>query len=138
MSHNYWSFNYQWIFLKFLEYHNGIIFLTTNRLNSLDVAIKSRINLMISFKELGSDKRIKIWESLFKKWDIDVNNEILDELKNIDLNGREIRNYMKIIIAIHEDQGIKMSGKTILKELNKCLKIANEFKSSIGHNSMYT
>lgn len=125
------------IFLKFLEYHNGIIFLTTNRLNSLDVAVKSRINLMISFKELESGKRMKIWEALFHKWNIEISNEILLQLRDIKLNGREIRNYMKIIIAVHENQNKKMTGKTILDELTKIMNITDEFKATIGNNSMY-
>ena len=80
---------------------------------------------------------LKIWEALFHKWNIEISNEILLQLRDIKLNGREIRNYMKIIIAVHENQNKKMTGKTILDELTKIMNITDEFKATIGNNSMY-
>src|SRR5277367_6334310 len=50
-------------FLNFLEYHNGVIFLTTNRLKSIDEAIESRINLFLFYADLNEQKRLNIWRN---------------------------------------------------------------------------
>lgn len=127
------------IFLKLLEYHNGIIFLTTNRLNSIDSAIKSRINLMLSYKALTDDKRLQIWKKLCSHWNINLSDKALQELSLYNINGREIRNYIKLVVAIHESNNIEISSKSFLKKIKKCFKITEEFDSSIGkhNNTLY-
>jgi AAA+ superfamily predicted ATPase len=119
------------VFLKILEYHDGIIFLTTNRLQSLDPAVKSRINLMLSYKELGSDQRTQIWTSLFKKWSINIKKQTITKLANYKLNGREIRNYMKIVLSIHEQDNKVLSDKSFMVELENCFAITEEFTQQI-------
>lgn len=124
------------IFLKVLEYHNGIMFLTTNRLTSLDPAVKSRITLMLPYKELLSDKREKIWQSLFGKWNIAMKSTTIKKLSEYKLNGREIRNYMKIVLAIHQQMEKEITDKSFVTELENCFKISEEFNASI--NNIYT
>ncbi|KAK0624114.1 hypothetical protein B0T14DRAFT_565416 [Immersiella caudata] len=41
------------VFLRKLEYYNGILFLTTNRVGKVDQAISSRIHLILHYKRLG-------------------------------------------------------------------------------------
>jgi hypothetical protein len=42
------------VFLRRLEYYNGILFLTTNRIGKLDPALTSRIHLILHYKRLGA------------------------------------------------------------------------------------
>ncbi|KAI4744058.1 P-loop containing nucleoside triphosphate hydrolase protein [Aureobasidium sp. EXF-12298] len=51
------------IFLRVLEYHEGIMFLTTNRVSTFDPAFQSRIHISIDYPELSPDSRRKIWEN---------------------------------------------------------------------------
>lgn len=127
------------IFLKVLEYHDGIIFLTTNRLSSLDSAVKSRINLMISYQELDNKRRKQIWESLLTKWEIRLKESTIETLSNYKLNGREIRNYMKLVFSVHADKNKEITDKSIIETLEQCFKITEEFNNSIEINkkSMY-
>ena len=55
------------VFLRELEYYQGIMFLTTNRVKEIDDAIASRIHLPLKYKSLGLDARIGIWESFLRK-----------------------------------------------------------------------
>jgi hypothetical protein len=55
------------VFLRELEYYQGIIFLTTNRVKEIDDAIASRIHLPLKYKSLGLDTRRGIWKSFLKK-----------------------------------------------------------------------
>lgn len=41
------------MFLRKLEYYNGILFLTTNRIGKVDQAISSRVHLILHYKRLG-------------------------------------------------------------------------------------
>jgi len=51
------------IFLRVLEYHEGIMFLTTNRVSTFDPAFQSRIHISIDYPDLSPDSRRKIWEN---------------------------------------------------------------------------
>jgi ATPase family associated with various cellular activities (AAA) len=49
------------VFLRLLEYHDGIMFLTTNRLEAIDEAFKSRISVAIKYNALDYTARRQIW-----------------------------------------------------------------------------
>jgi len=125
------------VFLKLMEYYNGIIFLTTNRLNSLDPAVKSRINLLLSYEPLNMKKRASIWKALFEKWKIEVNDQFINILSVHKLNGREIRNYIKIVFSILKDKKLKYTPKNIIKTLNDCFAITKEFDSKLKSTPLY-
>lgn len=52
------------MFLRKIEYFQGVLFLTTNRKDDFDDAFKSRINLTITFPELSNSSRSAIWRGL--------------------------------------------------------------------------
>ncbi|KAK0625446.1 hypothetical protein B0T17DRAFT_532828 [Bombardia bombarda] len=49
------------IFLRKLEYYNGILFLTTNRIGKIDPAMSSRIHLILHYKRQGAPEIEKIF-----------------------------------------------------------------------------
>lgn len=48
------------VFLRMLEYYNGILFLTTNRVGALDEAFRSRIHLSLYYPHLSSKDTLAI------------------------------------------------------------------------------
>jgi hypothetical protein len=48
------------IFLRLLEYFEGIMFLTTNRVENMDSAFESRIHLMLQYENLDKSARREI------------------------------------------------------------------------------
>ncbi len=73
------------IFLRLLEYHQGVLFLTTNRVKCFDKAFHSRISIAIKYEDLQVDSRTQIWATLLKVAHIsDIKPE---ELCDYDLNG---------------------------------------------------
>lgn len=44
-----------YVFLRTLEYYQGIMFFTTNRVKEIDAAIASRIHFKIQYANLGPD-----------------------------------------------------------------------------------
>ncbi|KAF6829355.1 Vacuolar protein sorting-associated protein 4B [Colletotrichum plurivorum] len=93
------------IFLRELEYFRGIIFLTTNLYDTIDSAFRSRVSLHLLFKPLTSDARALIWRKFLgrlpRREGEDVGellcDEDVEELSQWSLNGREIKNAVKMV-----------------------------------------
>lgn len=49
------------VFLRVLEYYNGILFLTTNRVGAIDVAFKSRIHMSLYYPPLDKNQTREIF-----------------------------------------------------------------------------
>ena len=57
------------IFLRVLEYYEGIMFLTTNRVQTFDAAFQSRIHISLEYPELDTKSRKKVWVNFLKQHD---------------------------------------------------------------------
>ena len=84
------------VFLRKLEYCQGILFLTTNRVREFDDAILSRIHVMLRYDDLNSDSRKQIWEHFLTnlrtiQGAVDVNEKQMRVLVDYKLNGRQVR-----------------------------------------------
>ena len=84
------------VFLRKLEYYGGILFLTTNRVKTIDVAIASRIHLPLRDESLEQSAQMKVWKSFLKKASAVKGAALLtskdfERLVKKDLNGREVR-----------------------------------------------
>jgi AAA+ superfamily predicted ATPase len=49
------------VFLRVLEYYSGLLFLTTNRSDTIDEAILSRCIAQIKYDVPGEEERVKLW-----------------------------------------------------------------------------
>lgn len=90
-----------------LEYYRGVMFLTTNRVASFDVAFESRIDLMLHYEDLDLNSRRSIWELLLGQVvppPIIAEKE-LDAVAEKAINGRQIKNAVKAaqILAAGEE-----------------------------------
>lgn len=89
------------VFLRLLEYYNGILFLTTNRVEQIDPAFYSRISLAIKYPALSIDARRQIWAGQMNLYSITLSSKDLDYLSlNYDLNGRQIKNCVRIVNSL--------------------------------------
>jgi SpoVK/Ycf46/Vps4 family AAA+-type ATPase len=95
------------IFLRMLEYYEGILFLTTNRINNIDDAFHSRIHVTMKYPDLNASSRRHIWVNFLKASvkKNDVSDRELDKLADIKLNGRQIKNVLKTagLLAARKD-----------------------------------
>ena len=84
-----------WVFLRKLEYCDGIMFLATNRDSNFDDAIVSRIHLILKYPDLNANVRSKIWENMLdractSKGKPLVTHEGIGSLATTKLNGRQV------------------------------------------------
>jgi hypothetical protein len=93
-----------------LEYYEGILFLTTNRLSTMDEAFQSRIHIAIKYNPLVPAVRRQIWYNFIKRLDsreTEGKRELLDHLDDMqewELNGRQIRNVLGIAESLAMSQ----------------------------------
>jgi SpoVK/Ycf46/Vps4 family AAA+-type ATPase len=85
------------IFLRVLEYYEGILFLTTNRVQTFDAAFQSRIHISLEYPELSKESRRIIWKSFIENSPLEsrIDDKQLDELSRMRMNGRQIKNVLK-------------------------------------------
>jgi hypothetical protein len=81
------------VFLRHLEYFQGIMFLTTNRVTTFDDAFRSRITFAIKFDDLNITAKKNIWKTFLEKvpTEKNVSDEDIDGLSGKNINGRQVR-----------------------------------------------
>ncbi|CAH0034031.1 unnamed protein product [Clonostachys rhizophaga] len=104
------------VFLRMLEYYEGILFMTTNRVDTIDPAFESRIHLSLEYPNLTDASREQVWRAFFEPIDGqgDKAHELSDadikELSKLDLNGRQIKNTIKMakLLSWQREESLKM------------------------------
>ncbi|KAK8114658.1 hypothetical protein PG999_006727 [Apiospora kogelbergensis] len=66
------------VFLRVLEYYEGILILTSNRVGTFDEAFKSRILLSLHYENLTEGQRTQIWKNFLRR---------LEDMGNDDARG---------------------------------------------------
>lgn len=86
------------IFLRLLEYFQGILFLTTNRVETFDDAFQSRIHVALRYGELTTKAKKTVWKMFIDRVRAkdglevaDFKDADLDNLARNNLNGRQVR-----------------------------------------------
>jgi len=101
------------VFLRQLEYFQGIVFLTSNRGTGFDPAIKSRIHLFLQFAPPDIKTRQSLWTLRLGKLDPEERNfdtnEAIEIVQNANMNGREISNALNTIRTLAREEGKKIS-----------------------------
>ncbi|OQE22976.1 hypothetical protein PENSTE_c009G03378 [Penicillium steckii] len=112
------------IFLRLLEYYEGILFLTTNRAENIDPAFESRIHVSIRYPELSPESRCQIWTQFLASQSTEsFSDEELGYLSSLELNGRQIKNVLKTahLLAYEEQCGLKFEHIKTIMELRDCV-----------------
>ena len=86
------------VFLRVLEYFNGLLFLTTNRVGDIDEAIISRCIAIIRYHQPTFDDRCKIWTVMVEQFGLNVNAELINTLSKTfpKASGRDIKGLAKL------------------------------------------
>ncbi|MEQ1635262.1 MAG: AAA family ATPase [Methylococcales bacterium] len=87
------------VFLRVLEYFNGLLFLTTNRVDDIDEAIVSRCIALIKYYPPDSEARRQIWRVMIEQFNLSVDAQLIDQLVKSfpDATGRDIKGLSKLV-----------------------------------------
>ena len=86
--------------LRVLEYYDGILILTTNRVPYLDIAVLSRVHLAVQYDDLTEVQTLALWDRFLNQINYPSakghRNKIIDLVKKdmkkkttLRLNGRQ-------------------------------------------------
>lgn len=103
------------IFLRLLDYYQGILFLTTNRCDVLDHAVLSRVMLKLAYPDLDIQARKAIWTNMFDAAQLALIDGSFEELAQNVTNGRQIRNLTRLAKILHPN------GEITLNEIREVL-----------------
>lgn len=130
------------IFLRQLEYFQGILFLTTNRVETFDDAFQSRIHIALRYDPL--DLRAK--KAIFKMFvdraraqqkgnqeKITFTDEDYDSLARHDLNGRQIKNTVIRAQALAVNKGEPLAMKHVRQILDVQVSFDRDLKGGTGY-----
>ncbi|KAK2752220.1 hypothetical protein FQN54_008152 [Arachnomyces sp. PD_36] len=131
------------VFLRKLEYYEGILFLTTNRVTEFDEAILSRIHLKVKYGNLTKDARQEIWEYFLSKARTGdgpsiVGKRDLERLGSMTLNGRDIKNLTSIAHALATFDKTQMTYQHLEKAAKSNDKFVEEFNDYGRMEGLYT
>jgi SpoVK/Ycf46/Vps4 family AAA+-type ATPase len=120
------------VFLRSLEYYEGILILTTNRVGTFDEAFKSRIQLALQYDNLEEHQRKQIWRNfigrlrnLGEEESIDFDDIVLHmgDLAKYSMNGRQIRNSITTARQLAKFKDKKMT----YTHLKRAITVAEKF-----------
>jgi AAA+ superfamily predicted ATPase len=114
------------VMLRLLEYYSGILFLTTNRVESIDPAFQSRVQCALRYNALDNDSRASIWRDVLRhvaggKVENDVD---IESLAKHELNGRQIKNCLQLALALSLHEG---ADKVAMRHLEETVAITTAF-----------
>ncbi len=121
--------------LRKLEYYQGIMLLTTNRVRDFDDAIQSRIHLALRYGPLGVDTRKGIWNIFLQNaitagGKADCSDENLDDLAKHDLNGRQVCTCFVEVMSSYADK--------FLLQIRNVVRAAHALASQEGAVTSYS
>lgn len=153
------------VFLRLTEYYQGILFLTTNRVETFDEAFQSRIHMGIRYENLKPAARKKIWQHHVGKVEkMTVEQDAtrgkgkmkpfteadFNELSKKNMNGRQVRVLFlaltwallmtgQIKNTVKTGQSIALSEKATfsMEHLKRVLEVAQAFEDDMRGGKGY-
>jgi SpoVK/Ycf46/Vps4 family AAA+-type ATPase len=109
------------------------MFMTTNRVNSIDPAFQSRIHITLAYNPLDVGLQKELW-LLFLKRTADYDegywsDQILEEFTKMQMNGRQIKNTVRTANSLALAEGHKLSADDIHVVLETVAEFEKTFKA---------
>mmetsp|Transcript_12653 Transcript_12653/g.41711 ORF Transcript_12653/g.41711 Transcript_12653/m.41711 type:complete len:727 (-) Transcript_12653:102-2282(-) len=97
------------VMLRLLEYHRGVLFLTSNRVEALDPAFQSRVQCALKYDHLSKDSRAHVWRNLLEARGLAEAVLDVEALAAHALNGRQIKNALQLALALARRDGVPLA-----------------------------
>ncbi|GAA3954221.1 ATP-binding protein [Gordonia caeni] len=99
-------------FLRTLEYFDGLLFLTTNRIDGVDEAILARCAAVIEYNPPGPDAAREVWTILAAGNDVVLADDLLDDLVGgfPEITPRDIKMLLRLALRMAAHRGVELSA----------------------------
>jgi len=105
------------VFLRVLEYFNGLLFLTTNRVDDIDEAIVSRCIALIKFYPPDGPARRRIWQVMAEQFGLALDDALIDQLVELfpSATGRDIKGLAKLVAKFCNQKQLAPSREVFIR-----------------------
>jgi hypothetical protein len=106
------------VFLRRLEYFQGVLIMTTNRKRTIDAAFDSRIHFKLHYADLSAESRSAIWKNCLDNIPSELSKSKITEddykkLSELRLNGRQIKNAIACAVSIAVEEKTPLTLESI-------------------------
>ncbi|GAB08054.1 AAA family ATPase [Gordonia amarae] len=100
-------------FLRTLEYFDGLLFLTTNRVDGVDEAILARCAAVIEYQPPRPKDARQIWQILATGNDVTLDEDLLDDLVGgfPDITPRDIKMLLRMALRMARHRGTEVDAE---------------------------
>ena len=126
-------------FVRFIEYYQGIVFMTTNRVNKFDGTLMPRIDITLGLPPLDKGRRAAIWQNqiqtlvdegtINESQAADLRGAALTKWSKDEINGHQIKKAVRTARVLAETKGILLGPAHV----ETMLKMEREFEKHVGH-----
>ena len=120
------------VMLRLLEYYKGILFLTTNRVESLDPAFQSRVQCALRYEALDAAGRERIWADLLSRAGAADSDVAAGALAAHALNGRQIKNVLQLALALSRHERAPLGMRHLSATLDVTASFARDAAAGAG------
>ena len=101
-------------FLRTLEYFNGLLFMTTNRVADIDDAVLSRCIAIIQFETPTQEQAKQLWKSLAQQFNTELSDDLVERLivSYPAASGRDIKELLKLTLKFCKGRNLLLSEET--------------------------
>lgn len=101
-------------FLRTLEYHNGLMFMTTNRPNDIDDAIISRCAAIINYAPPDASDAAKIWRVMASHYQAELSDAMIKDLTALfpKIAPRDIKMLFRLALRVNASEKGTLSIET--------------------------
>ncbi|WP_433706139.1 AAA family ATPase [Paraburkholderia sacchari] len=98
-------------FLRTLEYFNGLLFMTTNRIDDVDDAILSRCIATIHYETPPKADAVRLWKVLSDQFGAALGDDLIETLTHAypNASGRDIKELLKLVTRYCKAKAIPVS-----------------------------
>ncbi|MCH5645020.1 MULTISPECIES: AAA family ATPase [unclassified Gordonia (in: high G+C Gram-positive bacteria)] len=99
-------------FLRTLEYFDGLLFLTTNRIDGVDEAILARCAAVIEYQPPGPKDARQVWQILAAGNDVVLDEDLLDDLVGgfPGITPRDIKMLLRLSLRMARHRGTELDA----------------------------
>ena len=101
-------------FLRTLEYFNGLLFMTTNRIGDVDDAILSRCIATIHYETPSRVDALRLWKLLGDQFGADLSDDLIEALATAypSASGRDMKELLKLATRFSKAKHLPLSEES--------------------------
>jgi len=103
------------VFLRVLEYYQGVLFMTTNRADLVDDAIGSRCLARVEYTTPTIENQKRIWKILADAMGVKISPRVVEAFakSHSKLTGRDVKNLLKLAMLVSKSKNEEITVETL-------------------------